>query len=197
MFKLVKSFFMFTLMCSLVGHVLAAEPTEQEAKSDAFVSGIPLDQPIDTFNVLAVSGPSKGRTLCYACQYGGKPVIAVFFKKIDKPVVELLAAVNETAHSFENKKLRAFGIYLTDEPDSARSELEKLAAEHGWENLPLTVYDGEEGPVNYQIKDRAAVNVMMWVKARVKANHAYQSLDELTKKERQQILQDTEKILPQ
>ncbi|MEZ6044333.1 MAG: hypothetical protein R3C11_01865 [Planctomycetaceae bacterium] len=175
--------------------VLGSQPVTQAA--EPFVSGIPIDEPIDTFNVRAITGPSQGKTLCYACQYGGKPVIAVFFKEVNVEVIELLKEVNETTHSFENKKLRAFGIYLTDEPEVAAAELEKLSQAHSFENLPLTVYDGESGPLNYEIKEEAQVNVMMWVKARVKANHAYRSGKELTREERSRILMDTEKILPQ
>ncbi|MAT14847.1 MAG: hypothetical protein CMJ46_06200 [Planctomyces sp.] len=177
--------------------LLAAMTFSLAAAADEFVSGIPVDEPIDTFNVKAVSGPSEGKTLCYACQYGGKPVIAVFFKKLDKPVIDLLAGVNETAHSFENQKLRAFGIYLTDDPAAAEAELKQVAADHAWENLPLTIYDGASGPPTYEIKEAAEVNVMLWTKARVKANHAYKSIDELTKEEQGRILRDTEKILPQ
>ncbi|QDU82199.1 hypothetical protein Pla110_39540 [Polystyrenella longa] len=194
--NLISPFLMLSLL--LIGSLSVFEVHAEEKVVDKseFISGIPVDEPIDTFNVLAVTGKSKGRTLCYACQFGGKPVIAVFFKSLDEPVLELLEGVNETAHSFENKKLRAFGIYLTDDPEAAQAELEQVAADRNWDNLPLTVYDGEAGPANYEIKEGAEVNVLMWVKARVKANHAYQLASDLTAEERAIILQNTEKILP-
>lgn len=179
--------------------LLAASSTsnlQAEEKSEPLVSGIPLEEPIGPFNIKDVTGPAKGRTLCYACQYGGKPVIAVFFKEPTNEVAALLKEIDDTVQSFENKKLRAFGILLTDDPENDKQSLVELAQNQKLQKVPLTTYHSIDGPPVYNISSEANVNVMFWLKSRVKANHALRSAKELTEEKRQEIMQDTAKILP-
>jgi hypothetical protein len=52
-----------------VGAACAAEKLE---------SGLPVGDSVPAFNVRDITGPSEGKTLCYRCQYGSRPVVTVF-----------------------------------------------------------------------------------------------------------------------
>ena len=70
----------------------------------------------------------------------------------------------------------------------------KLAKEKQIKNVPLTIFDGEAGPPDYNISKDAGLNVMMWVKSNVKVNYAFAkpALDKATEKK---VVGDTAKIL--
>ena len=51
-------------------------------------SGMDIGESTTAFNVRDVTGPSKGKTLCYRCQYGAKPVAAIFTREITPEVAD-------------------------------------------------------------------------------------------------------------
>jgi len=57
------------------------------------------------------------------------------------------------------------------------------------------VFDGLAGPPAYKIAKDAEQTVLMWQRARVKANHAY-TAGKLSDKEVKLVLNSTKKILP-
>lgn len=158
-----------------------------ELKSGLQVGAFP-----GAFNVLDCTGPATGKSLCYRCRYGGKPVVTIFTRTLDENVTKLVREVD--AKLAANKELRAFVVLLTDDPDAAEPQLKKLAETAGIKHVPLTVFDGEAGPPQYEISSEAGVTVMLWVKSNVKANHAFKA-GELDAKGVQAVVADTAKIL--
>ena len=55
-------------------------------------SGLQTDDPVAAFTVNDVTGPNKGKSLCYRCQYGARPVVSIFTRKIDDNVTPSNAA---------------------------------------------------------------------------------------------------------
>ena len=55
-------------------------------------SGLAVGEFVGAFDVKDCSGPSEGKTLCYRCQYGNRPVVAVFTRRLtdDLDVAALL-----------------------------------------------------------------------------------------------------------
>ena len=47
------------------------------------------------FHVLDVTGPSKGKKLCYRCQYGGKPVVSIFARDVDEKLATLIKKTDQ------------------------------------------------------------------------------------------------------
>jgi hypothetical protein len=158
-------------------------------------SGLQVDEYPVAFNVTDITGPSAGEKLCYRCQYGARPVVSIFIRKMDentaKLVKELDAVVGKNA---EDKKMAAFVTVLSDDPDAQESALKKVAEEQKIEHTPLTVFENAVGPAKYKISEKADVTVMMWVDSNVKVNHAFAE-GELTKEAIEKIVGDTEKIL--
>jgi hypothetical protein len=60
--------------------------------------------------------------------------------------------------------------------------------------VPLTIFDGTMGPLDYKLSDKADVTVLMWTKSDVKVNHAF-APGKLDAASISAILKDTSKIL--
>ena len=64
--------------------------------ADEVKSGLTVgDGPVPAFNVRDITGPSKGKTLCYRCQYGARPVVTVFTRELTPEVKDLVAKIDE------------------------------------------------------------------------------------------------------
>jgi hypothetical protein len=153
----------------------------------------PGDAPA-AFTVQDATGPAAGTKLCYRCRYGGNPVVAVFTHKIDDKVTSLVKKVDEEVAKNKDKRMKAFVVLLTDDPDHAETKLKALAEKHNITNVPLTIFDGTMGPSDYKLSDKADVTVLMWNKSDVKVNHAF-APGQLNAESISAIVKDTAKIL--
>lgn len=181
-----KKFLVAALILGVAG-VGAAIAAELE-------SGLqPGDAP-PAFNVRDVTGPKAGKTLCYRCAYGPRPVVSIFAREIDENVTNLIKEVDKQVGANSDKKMAAFVVLLTDDPDAAETKLAEVAKKNGIKNVPLTFYDGSAGPSNYKIAKDADVTVMMWSESDVKVNHAF-AKGELKKGDVKKVSSETAKIL--
>lgn len=146
------------------------------------------------FNVKDITGPNKGKSLCYRCKYGAKPVATVFTREITDEVAALVKEIDTQVGANKAKNMCAFLVLLTDDADAGAKQLEKLAADKQISNVPLTIYDGTAGPESYKIAKDAGVTVLMWNKMRVQANHAF-APGKLTADDVKKIAADTGTIL--
>jgi hypothetical protein len=154
----------------------------------------PGDAP-PAFLVQDATGPAAGTgKLCYRCRYGGNPVVAVFTHKLDESVTSLVKQVDAQVEKNKDKKLKAFVVLLTDDPDKAEPKLKEIAEKNNIKNVPLTIFDGPLGPLDYKLSPKAETTVLMWVKSDVKVNHAF-SDGKLDQKTIDAIVHDTGKIL--
>ena len=160
----------------------------------AVKSGLEAGEAPDAFNVKDITGPSKGKSLCYRCQYGAKPVACVFTREITPEVKALVKEIDAQVAANKNKEMSAFVVLLTDDADKAAKDLAKVAEEAKVSNVPLTVFDGNAGPESYKISKDAGVTVLMWNKSRVKVNHAF-APGKLTEEDVKKVAADTSKIL--
>lgn len=166
----------------------------EEKKSEGVKSGLEEGASPAAFNVKDITGPSAGKSLCYRCQYGAKPVAVVFTREVTDEVGKLIKEIDSAVGANKDKNMCAFVVLLTDDADKGAAELKKLAEEQKITNTPLTVFDGEAGPESYNISKDAAVNVMMWNKSRVAVNHAFESA-KLSDDEVKKVAGETKKIL--
>lgn len=157
-------------------------------------SGLPLGDKVPAFNVKDVTGPSKGTSLCYRCQYGARPVVTIFTRKLDDNVSNLVKEVDGLVAKNSDKQMKAFVVVLSNDPDAEEKKLTEVAQKAGIKNVPLTVFENEAGPGNYKIAKDAEVTVMMWNKGEVKANQAF-AKDKFNKDSVKGVVADTAKIL--
>jgi len=179
-----KNFILAAMVLSVTSFAGAAEVE----------SGLqPGDAP-PAFNVRDVTGPKAGKTLCYRCMYGSRPVVSIFARDIDDNVASLIKQVDKQVGANSDKKMAAFVVLLTDDADSAEGKLKSVAEKNGIKNVPLTIFDGTAGPSSYKISKDADVTVMMWNESDVKVNHAF-SKGQLDKKKVKAVVGDSTKIL--
>jgi len=157
-------------------------------------SGLDKGESPSAFNVKDITGPNKGTSLCYRCQYGAKPVTVIFTREINDEVAGLVQQIDEKVGANKDKNMCAFVVLLTDDADAGAKKLSKLAEDKKIKNVPLTVYDGNAGPEEYKISKDAAVTVMMWNKMRVQVNHAFASA-KVSADDAKKVVGDTSKIL--
>lgn len=162
--------------------------------ADELKSGLPIGEKVPAFNVRDITGPSKGKTLCYRCQYGARPVVAVFTREMNDTVKDLVTKIDAKVGENKDAKMAAFVVSITEDPDAVEPKLEKLAKDSKIANTPLTIVEGAAGPPEYKIAKDAEVTVMMWVEGEVKVNQAF-AKGKLDKKAVEALVADTKKIL--
>ncbi|MCX7419534.1 MAG: hypothetical protein NT013_08355 [Planctomycetia bacterium] len=146
------------------------------------------------YTVKDITGPSEGKSLCYRCKFGGRPVVNIFAREMTPEVVALVKKIDGVVGENGEKKMAAFVTLLTENPDKDEAKLKEVAKKEGLKNIPLTVFDGIAGPEDYKIAEKADVTVMMWVGSNVKVNHAF-AKGELKAENTKAIVADTKKIL--
>ncbi len=157
-------------------------------------SGLQVGSEPPAFEVKDATGPAAGTTLCYRCRYGGSPVVSIFTRKIDENVTSLIKKVDDQIAKNGDKKMKAFVVLLTDDPDAAEPMLKKVAEKNKIKNVPLTIFDGPKGPADYELAEGADLTVLMWVKSDVKVNHAFEA-GKFDGKAVDAVVKDTQKIL--
>jgi len=167
----------------------------QTAGAADLKSGLQVDEFPAAFNVTDITGPNAGEKLCYRCQYGARPVVSIFVRKMDENTAKLVKELDAVvAKNADEKKMAAFVTVLSDDPDTQEAALKKVAEQHKIQHTPLTVFENAVGPAKYKISEKASVTVMMWVDSNVKVNHAFAD-GELNAEKISAIVKDTEKIL--
>lgn len=176
---------LFTMCLLVTGLALAAEELK---------SGLPVGEDLPAFNVRDITGPSKGTTLCYRCQYGAQPVAAVFTREMSDSVKDLIKKLDGKVGENKDKKMAAFIVVLTEDPDALEPKLVALAKDAQIKNTPLTIVEGVTGPPEYKLSKDAEVTVMMWADNVVKFNQAF-AKGKLDKKAVDGVVAETKKIL--
>ena len=109
-------------------------------------------------------------------------------------MASLVKRVDNVVGKNKEKKMAAFLVLLSEDPDADAEKLKEFAKKHKLKNTPVTIFDGVAGPPKYKISKDADVTVMMWVGKSVKANHAFEN-GKLDKSSIKKVLADTSKIL--
>lgn len=139
---------------------------------------------------------------CYRCNYGIRPVVSVFGKTLDPNTMKLLQALDKTieAHSKVEKnaakKMAGMFVLMTDNPDAGEAKIKRIQRKLKLKHLPMTVFDGTNGPAGYRINKDAAVTVSMWRKSEVKVNQSFRQTKDIQEETVKSVLKATKKILP-
>jgi hypothetical protein len=133
-------------------------------------SGLKTGDFCNAFNVKDITGPNAGKSLCYRCQYGKRPVVTVFTREVNDNVAKLISEVDKIVEANKSKDMKAFVVVLAEDADKIAPKLEAIAKEKGIKNVPLTIFDGDAGPEQYKIGKDASVTVMTWKDLNLKTN---------------------------
>jgi hypothetical protein len=161
------------------GLTLAAGLLAVSAFAANVQSGLKPGADLPAFQVADVTGPNKGRELCYRCQFGGNPVMAGFIKGSPAEAAPLLTAMQKVYDANKAKNLKSFVVFMSG-PEMA-PDVKKLAAEKGI-TIPLTVLPkGTKAAdiAQYQINPDAANTILLWNKGTVQSNFVNVKAEEI------------------
>jgi len=131
-------------------------------------SGLKPGNSVAPFDVVDVTGPNKGKQLCYRCQYGASPVVAAFIKADAPEAASLVAGIQKLTQ--DNPRLRSFVVFMGGQ--ETKATISKIAAE---KKITIPVTFLPEGPkaadvASYQINPEASSTLLLWNKGEVKSN---------------------------
>jgi hypothetical protein len=171
------------------------------ASAASLTSGPQKDEKVGPFTVKKVAGNKndsvpEGKELCYRCILGDRPVVMVFSRKPDEKLGRLMKEVDTVVgQNKEKKKMAAFVNLLGDDSKSMEEVAKKLVEKSGAENIAVVVpKEQPNGPKDYKISPEAETTVLIYVKGKVVANHAFEP-GKLDDKTITKIIDDTAKIL--
>ena len=132
------------------------------------VSGRAVGEITPSFPILDVTGPHKGKSICYVCESKDAPVVFAFFRQTDGEMADLVRKLDQLAR--QNQDLNVIAV-VTAGPNS-RPWLERLAQEKGIA-IPLTVFRNGTDDLAmklYKLNASARNTILVNVKRKVAAN---------------------------
>jgi hypothetical protein len=93
---------------------------------------------VPSFYVRAVTGPLAGKSVCYVCRNGDRPVVIVLLRELGPETTELLKDLDRTVNRHRADGLRCFAVLLSETAQRDSARLQTLAFDEKIE-LPLTV----------------------------------------------------------
>ena len=121
-------------------------------------------------------------------------MVCIFAREITGNLASLVKKVDKAVGENKDKKMAAFVVLLSEDPDTAETKLKEFAKKHKIKNVPLTIYEGIAGPEVYKVSKDADVTALLWLGQTIKANHAF-AKGKLKKAGVKAIMKDTSKIL--
>lgn len=142
-------------------------------------SGPQVGDSVGAFIVTKVTGNpddgvDEGKTLCYRCKMGARPVVMVFARSADEKLAKLLKKIEEEVEEHQSEKLVSFVNMIGTDSDSLKKASAEFAAKHGIKKIAFVVpEDTKDGPPEFKIAPDADVTVVCYKGGQVKANHAF------------------------
>jgi hypothetical protein len=136
-----------------------------------------------------------GKSLCYRCKLGKRPVVMIFARKADDNLATLVKELDKVVADNTEKKAASFLNMLGGDADSQKAAAEKFITGTGTKNIAVVVpNDSENGPTDYKISPDAEVTVLIYKDGKVSKNHAL-AAGALNKEAVSKIIADTATIL--
>ncbi len=142
-------------------------------------SGPAVGDMVGAFTVTKVTGNpddgvADGRTLCYRCKMGQRPVVMIFARSADEKLAKLLKELDEELEEHADDKLTGFVNMIGSDAESLKKASADFVATHGIKRLAFVVpEDTQNGPPDFKIAPDADLTVVCYKNGTVKANHAF------------------------
>jgi hypothetical protein len=194
----------------------ADDPALASADGDAFniaplQPGYKVDEPLQLlFREYCVTGPNvskPGEGSSLVCVYSTRPVVMVYTREINAPVIRLVKKLDEATKTYAMERLGSYVVLLCDR-QGCEKELKALAVKEKIERVLLSQVvmnktpqaDGRVGPrwKSFDAKfgaDAETTVILASSRRQVKASYAYRR-GELGDQDIERILADLPKILP-
>jgi hypothetical protein len=168
--------------------------------SAAVTSGPQPGDKVGAFTVTKVTGNpddgvDDGKTLCYRCKMGQRPVVMIFARTADAGLAKLIEKLEEEIEEHSDSKLTAFVNMIGSDAEKLKTQAAEFATEHKIKRVALVVpEDAENGPPDFKIAPEADVTVICYKEGTVKANHAL-AKDALCCETIDAIVEDSESLV--
>jgi hypothetical protein len=165
-------------MFQATGFVAAIVLCVTATASAEMASGPQVGETVGAYTVTKVTGNpddgvADGKTLCYRCKMGQRPVVMVFARTADAKLAKLLEKIDEELVEHSDDKLTAFVNMIGPDAESLKKTATDFVAEHGIKRVAFVVpEESENGPPDFKIAPEADVTVICYKGGTVKANHA-------------------------
>jgi len=162
----------FLMAVALVLGVAVAAPAE-------VTSGPQVGAQVGAFTVTKVAGNpddgvEAGKSLCYRCKMGARPVVMVFARTADAKLAKLLKKLEEEVAEHESDKLTGFVNMIGGDADSLKKQAAEFVKSNDIKRIAFVVpEDAKNGPEDFKIAPDADLTVVCYKGGTVKANHAF------------------------
>jgi len=132
------------------------------------VSGLAVGELTPSFPVLAVSGPHKGKEICYVCEFIRSPVIFAFFRQTGDEMASVVRKLDELAR--RNKDIRVVAISI--EGRDSQLWLEKFAQQNSITTPLAVLRNGKDDTAMkvYKLNANMSNTILMSVERKVAVN---------------------------
>jgi hypothetical protein len=148
------------------------------------------------FQVKDCTGPAAGKTLCYYCRYGQRPVAAVFVREWSDEAEELIAQIDRETERRRDQRLSAFVISLNDDTQAAEEQLKAIASKHQLTRTPLTIYRESLAKIesSFGLSPSTKLAVLTWRNGEIQSVRAFDDA-RLSGDELQQAISDVKSLV--
>jgi len=142
------------------------------------VSGPQPGERVGAFTVTKVAGNAndgvaEGKSLCYRCKMGNRPVVMIFARTADESLAKLIDELEEELKEHEADKLTGFVNMIGGDAESLKAAAAKFVKDNGIVRFAFVVpEDAENGPGNLNIAPEADLTVVCYKGGKVMASHA-------------------------
>jgi hypothetical protein len=145
------------------------------------------------FHPLNINGESAGKKACLYCKAGDSPVVAIFARNAQDPVLQkLITVVDEATAKNAKAELNSFVVFCSGD-EKIEAQLKDLAEKAKLKNLVLSI-ESATGPEKYSINKDADVTVLLYKDRVVTANHAFEK-GKMTEKDVETIQSEINKLV--
>ena len=173
---------------AIPGLALSANPAGE------CVSGPKVGQRPGPYSFVMSTGDQRGKSQCYICETENRPAVIVFARTFGEPLGKLAAGLDKALATHKAKDLRAWATILNEDHSKIDADVVAWAKKHAVGTLPVGVFEDVDGPPSYRLHADADVTVLLFVKQKVVANHAFRA-GELTDAKIKAILDELPKIV--
>ncbi|RLS83969.1 MAG: hypothetical protein DWI04_02385 [Planctomycetota bacterium] len=158
---------------------MAMVMTVAAVASAEVTSGPQVGEMVGAFTVTKVAGNAEdgvtdGKTLCYRCKMGSRPVVMVFARSADEKLAKFVKELEEEIEEHQDAKLTAFVNMIGTDEEALKKAAADFVAKHGITRVAFVVpTQAKDGPENLKIAPDADLTVVCYKEGTVKANHAF------------------------
>ena len=166
------------------------------AVADDARSGLAVGERVSQFLVKDCTGPAAGKTLCYYCRYGRRPVVSVFVREPSDGVGPLIQQIDDAVARHRNQRLAALVVAIGKDTEDSERDLKRYAEERRIRHIPLTIYRDDAAKLRETLKlsPDVTATILLWKDGLVQANLAFTD-NRLTKAQIETVLSGIEALV--